>query len=529
MSKDPGPLKWSLHANSPRDKLNTLIGWKEIARYLGKSVRTVQRWEKDLELPTQRRGESVSAMQHDIDVWRATVWDALAANSEVRRSSSKDIGQDTIWERVLRRVERRVNPHSFATWFSPTRQERLEDGRLLVSVPTRLFCKRLAETYGELLQSVLNEIDQPDLVLEFVVSDQFWSSQDIAQPSSDRGDAGLNVRLNPRYTFETFVVGSSNQFAHAAAIAVSLQPAKSYNPLFLYGGVGLGKTHLMQAIGNALHKRNPNLRVAYMSSEKFTNEVISAIRMERMAAFRDRFRSLDVLMIDDVQFMATRERTQEEFFHTFNALYDDQKQIIISADCPPKRISSIEERLRSRFEWGLIADFQPPDLETKIAILQKKAEAERAYIPSDVTEYIAQSVKSNIREVEGALIRLLAYTALTGTEINLDTARRVLHDIIEPQEKRFSIERIQEEVGLQLGVDKKEFKKRDDAKNIALARQIAIFLARRLTPASVLEIGRQFGGRTEASVLNAIEKIEQRCRTDKDFDEAMNAIIQCFE
>ena len=273
-----------------------------------------------------------------------------------------------------------------------------------------------------------------------------------------------NPQLNSRYTFDTFIVGASNQFAHAAALAVAEQPSKSYNPLFLYGGVGLGKTHLMQAIGHSLKRRNPGIRLTYISAEKFTNEVIASIRFERMAAFRDRFRTMDVLMVDDIQFIATRERTQEEFFHTFNALYDQQKQIVISSDCPPKEISSIEERLRSRFEWGLIADIQSPDLETKIAILQKKAENDRVRLPSDVAEYIARAIKSNIRELEGALIRLMAYASLTGVEINLQTAQQVLKNIIDTQDKKVTIEQIQKRVGEHFGLRAQDLKVRSNAR-----------------------------------------------------------------
>src|SRR5271156_2026463 len=273
-----------------------------------------------------------------------------------------------LWDKILQHTERRVNPHSFATWFRPTRLERSEEDRLVVRVPTRLFCKRLTETYGQLLQAVLTELGRPQLQLEFFCAEAEPLTVNPPSPQAKLDFDAVNHQLNPRYTFESFIVGASNQFAHAAAMAVADQPSKSYNPLFLYGGVGLGKTHLMQAIGHTLKRRNPSLRLTYISAEKFTNEVIASIRLERMAAFRDRFRNMDVLMVDDIQFIATRERTQEEFFHTFNALYDQQKQIVVSSDCPPKEISSIEERLRSRFEWGLIADIQPPDLETKIAI-----------------------------------------------------------------------------------------------------------------------------------------------------------------
>ena len=353
-----------------------------------------------------------------------------------------------LWDKILQHTERRVNPHSFATWFRPTRLDKIEGDHLTVRVPTRLFCKRLTETYGQLLQAVLTEIGKPQTHLEFVCAES--EPVQVAAPVSPQAkldfDAVTN-QLNARYTFDSFIVGASNQFAHAAAVAVAEQPSKSYNPLFLYGGVGLGKTHLMQAIGHTLKRRNPALRLTYISAEKFTNEVIASIRFERMAGFRDRFRNMDVLMVDDIQFIATRERTQEEFFHTFNALYDQQKQIVISSDCPPKEISSIEERLRSRFEWGLIADIQPPDLETKIAILQKRAESERVQLPDDVAEYIARAIKSNIRELEGALTRLMAYASLTGATVNLATAQQVLKNIIDTQEKKVTIEQIQKRVG----------------------------------------------------------------------------------
>jgi len=434
-----------------------------------------------------------------------------------------------LWDKILLHTERRVNPHSFATWFRPTRMERLEEDRLIVRVPTRLFCKRLTETYGQLLQAVITEIGKPQLQLEFVCADAEPAAANAAAAAQAKLDfESVAHQLNPRYTFDSFIVGASNQFAHAAAVAVAEQPSKSYNPLFLYGGVGLGKTHLMQAIGHALKKRNPALRLTYISAEKFTNEVIASIRFERMAAFRDRFRNMDVLMVDDIQFIATRERTQEEFFHTFNALYDQQKQIVISSDCPPKEISSIEERLRSRFEWGLIADIQPPDLETKIAILQKKAESERAQVPDDVAEYIARSIKSNIRELEGALIRLLAYSSLTGADLNLATAQQVLKNIIETHEKKVTIEQIQKRVSEVFGLRAQDLKMRSNSKVISYPRQVAMFIVKQLTSASLPEIGRQFGGKHHTTVLHSINKIEGLRQSDKDLNKIINRLLDSF-
>jgi chromosomal replication initiator protein len=438
---------------------------------------------------------------------------------------------NTLWDKILQQVERRVNPHSFATWFRPTRQERAEDNRIVVRVPTKLFSKRLKETYGDILKAVLVEIGRPQLILDFI-SVEAEPAPGIA-PTSPSPQAKLdfestNNQLNQRYTFESFIVGASNQFAHAAAKAVAEQPSKSYNPLFLYGGVGLGKTHLMQAIGHDLKKRNPALRLTYLSAEKFTNEVIASIRFERMAALRDRFRNMDVLMVDDIQFIATRERTQEEFFHTFNALYDQQKQIVISSDCPPKEISAIEERLRSRFEWGLIADIQPPDLETKIAILQKKAESERVHLPDDVAEYIARAIKSNVRELEGALIRLMAYASLTDVQINLQTAQQVLKNLIETQEKKVTIEQIQRAVGEHFGLRAQDLKVRSNSRVIAFPRQVAMFLVKQLTSASLPEIGKQFGGKHHTTVLHSIHKIEALRQVDKDFNKTLNRLLDSF-
>jgi len=435
----------------------------------------------------------------------------------------------SIWDKILQHAERRVNPHSFATWFRPTRQERAEDDRLVVRVPTRLFCKRLTETYGELLQAVLVEVGRPGMALEFICAESEPVAPHPAQGSQARLDFdSSDTQLNPRYTFDKFIVGKSNQFAHAAATAVAEQPSKSYNPLFLYGGVGLGKTHLMQAIGHALKRRNPAMRLTYISAEKFTNEVIAAIRFERMPGFRERFRNMDVLMVDDIQFIARAERTQEEFFHTFNALYDQQKQIVISSDCPPKEISAIEERLRSRFEWGLIADIQMPDLETKIAILQKKADSEHVHLPDDVAEFIARAIKSNIRELEGALIRLIAFSSLTGAEINQVTAQQVLKNIIETQEKKVTIEQIQKRVGEHFGMRAQDLKIRSNSKVIAFPRQIAMFLVKQLTTASLPEIGKQFGGKHHTTVLHSINKIESLRQKDKDLNRTINRLMDSF-
>src|ERR1700690_1052089 len=434
-----------------------------------------------------------------------------------------------LWDKILQDSERRVNPHRFATWFRPTRLERAEEDRLVIRVPTRLFCKRLTETYGQLIQAVLTELGRPQLQLEYLCAETQPVTASVVPPPQAKLDFdAVAHQLNPRYLFETFIVGASNQFAHAAALAVAEDPSRPYNPLFLFGGGGMGKTHLMQAVGHLIKKRNPAVRLTYISAEKFTNEVINSLRFDRMLSFREKFRSVDVLLVDDIQFIAGKERTQEEFFHTFNALYELQRQIVISSDCPPKEISAIEERLRSRFEWGLIADIQPPDLETKIAILQKKAESERVVIPDDVAEYIARAIKSNVRELEGALTRLIAYASLTGSILNLITAQQVLRNIIATQEKRITIDLIQKKVGEQFGLREQDLKVRSNTKAIAFPRQIAMYLVKQLTSASLPEIGRQFGGKHHTTVLHSINKIDALRRNDKDLNRTINRLMDSF-
>jgi chromosomal replication initiator protein len=339
------------------------------------------------------------------------------------------------------------------------------------------------------------------------------------------GTAGLN----PRYTFESFIVGSSNQFAHAASRAVAEAPSRSYNPLYIYGGVGLGKTHLMHAIGHYVLSHDHGLKLTYISSERFMNEMINALRFDRVLDFRERYRSVDVLLVDDIQFLAGKEGTQTEFFHTFNALYDSQKQIVVSSDCPPHEIPSLEERLRSRFEWGLIADIQSPDLETKVAILKKKAEAEAIPLPDDVAIYIAGKIKSNIRELEGSLIRLVAYASLTGVEITLPLAQDVLRNILDHEDKAVTIDMIQKFVADYYNLRPAELKSRNNSKSISMPRQVAMYLCKSLTHASLPEIGRCFGGKHHSTVIHSIRKVEDLRKKDLAFNSLIGTFIEGFK
>jgi len=428
-----------------------------------------------------------------------------------------------LWDEILAKVESKVNRHSFATWFRPTSYLSLDGSRLLVGVPNAQFREWLTKNYQGVLAEALQELGRANVHVIF---------EEAAEPSPSEGTAPAPERdsssLNPKYTFDSFVVGSSNQFAHAAARAVAEIPSKSYNPLFIYGGVGLGKTHLMHAIGHYIQARQKRLKLLYISADRFINEMINAIRFDRLPAFRQKYRSIDVLLVDDIQFIAGKDRTQEEFFHIFNALHDAQKQIVISSDCPPRQIPTLEERLHSRFEWGLIADIQPPDIETKVAILRKKAEAERVEIPENVALFIASKVRTNIRELEGSLIRLIAYASLTGRDIDLALTQEVLKDLLHTEEKPITIEMIQKFVADHYNVKLTDLKAKNNAKSVVVPRQIAMYLTKTLTGASLPEIGKEFGGKHHSTVIHSIRKIEDLRKKDGDFNTIITNFLEGF-
>ncbi len=442
-----------------------------------------------------------------------------------------------VWQKVLNSLEEKVDPQNFDTWLKPTRLNHVKDSVAFVDVPNEIFKEWILENVMDEINRSIVEAGAEIARFEFQVQPSSNTSEGAMKSSrpyrvplqTSLDFDSIDHQLNPKYTFESFVVGSSNQFAHAAARAVAESPSKAYNPLFIYGGVGLGKTHLMHAIGHLIKRHNSKARLTYVSTDKFTNDVISSLRYDKMVSFREKYRNVDTLLIDDIQFIAGKERTQEEFFHLFNALYETQKQIVISSDCPPKDIPTIEERLKSRFEWGLIADIQPPDLETKIAILQKKAESEKVKIPDNVAMFIAGKIKSNIRELEGSLIRLVAYCQLKGLEITVDVAQQVLRSILDSHEKRVTIEIIQKAVAEQFGLKISDLKSKNNSKSIAYPRQIAMFLAKQLTTASLPEIGREFNGKHHTTVLHSIHKIEELRKTDKDLNRLINKLTSSFQ
>jgi chromosomal replication initiator protein len=432
------------------------------------------------------------------------------------------------WQEVQNYLKTKVNPQSYQTWLKPTRYSRAEGETLVVRVPNQEFLEWIQDHYNANIQEALEKLRLGFSGIRYeleVLPEKKSSGNGESKPQQGKLDfESVDHQLNARYTFDTFVVGSCNQFAHAAARAVAETPAKAYNPLFLYGGVGLGKTHLMQAVGHLMKQRQRELRLAYVSSEAFTNDVINSLRYDRMVSFRDKYRNVDVLLMDDIQFIAGKERTQEEFFHTFNTLYEAQKQVVISSDQPPKDIPGLEERLRSRFAWGLTADLQPPDTETKRAILAKKSEDQGVKLPEPVGEFIATRIKTSVRDLEGALTRLIAYSSLTGAEISLPMAQQVLKNILDLEQRRVSIEHIQRLVCQEFGLSLTQLKAKDNSHAVAYPRQVAMYLSKELTPASLPQIGREFGGKHHTTVLHSIQKIDQLRKTDRDLNRLLNRL-----
>jgi chromosomal replication initiator protein len=431
---------------------------------------------------------------------------------------------EAVWQHVLEHIRRNITEVEYHTWFERIRPLGIREGVLELAAPTSFALDWIKRHYTPLIQEALGLLGAqvPRFELLVVPGAAQPVQVDIFQaaPQADQGKS----KLNPKYTFENFVVGPNNNLAHAAAVAVAESPGKAYNPLFIYGGVGLGKTHLMHAVGHSVAKRFPSLKIEYVSTETFTNELINAIREDRMAEFRERYRSVDLLLVDDIQFIAGKERTQEEFFHTFNALFEAHKQIILSSDRPPKDILTLEARLRSRFEWGLITDIQPPDLETRIAILKMNAEQRGLRIGEDVLEYIARQVTSNIRELEGALMRVVAYASLNGVELTRQVAAKALSDIFAPREVEVDPQEIVRVVAEHFGLRPEDLVGGGRRKEVVLPRQMAMFLVRELTRASLPEIGQLFGGRDHTTVLYAIQKVQELSESDREVQAILRAL-----
>ena len=450
------------------------------------------------------------------------------------------------WLQILAALEKKVIRQSFDTWLKPTRFSHATGRTLYVRVPSPEF-QHIGEKYADLIQEAIDAhtLEFDDVCFVTAETDPSVPPQrkdggfgpvpahaptapepvmNQRLPRQGQFDWSTAAQLNPRYTFDAFVIGNGNQFARAAALAVAERPSRAYNPLFLYGGVGMGKTHLMHAIGHEVKRRQPVANICYVSAEKFTNEMITSLRNDRMTSFRDRFRSMDVLLIDDIQFIAQKERTQEEFFHTFNALHENMRQIVIASDRPPKELAEIEDRLRSRFEWGLIADIQPPDLETKVAILQKKAESDQVVLPTDVALFIASNVRTNVRELEGAMTRLVAWCQHNHMEITLASTQQCLKQFIDMQVRKVTIEAIQRAVAEQFGMKVADLKQKNNSRNVVVPRQIAMYLAKQMTEASLPEIGRQFGNKHHTTVMHSIGKIDEQRRTDKDLHRTLNKL-----
>jgi len=435
-----------------------------------------------------------------------------------------------LWSQVLLEVQKKVDAHSFETWFEPTTFIGQEQDALYVKVPNSYFKDWLSFHYSALINEASEKLFGKAFEVKYIFDDASFTFKRNS-PDERRTKFGglLNPNLNPNYTFETFVVGSCNQFAHAAALAVSKNPARSYNPLYIYGGSGLGKTHLMNAIGHTTLRNDPRQKILYITTEKFMNDLINHLQYGKVLDFRQKYRSIDVLLIDDIHNLSGKDRTKEEFFHTFNHLYDNQKQIVISSDCPPKEIPALEERFRSRFEWGLIADLKPPDIETRVAILNKKADLENVRLPETVSLFIADKVHSNIRELEGYLRRVVAYASLKGESIEIDLAKEALKDLLDSSARVVTVEKIQKVVCHKYKIKPAQLKSKNNSPKIAFPRQVAMYLAKELTGASLPEIGKKFGGKHHTTVIHSLRKIEKLRHDNAEFDKEINSLVHFIE
>ncbi len=441
-----------------------------------------------------------------------------------------------LWDEALKDIQKKLSKPSFDTWLKATSAHALEADTLTITAPNEFARDWLESRYSHLIEDTIKELTGSVLAIKFIIPQNKQDDEDFDMNQLKKKSGQKQVpqsfeqqksMLNSKNTFDTFVIGTGNRFAHAASLAVAEAPAKAYNPLFIYGGVGLGKTHLMHAIGHYVIEHNSDAKVVYLSSEKFTNEFINSIRDNKTGNFRDKYRNVDVLLIDDIQFLAGKEQTQEEFFHTFNTLHEEFKQIVISSDRPPKEIPTLEDRLRSRFEWGLITDITPPDLETRIAILRKKAKADGLDMPNEVMLYIANQIDTNIRELEGALIRVVAYSSLTNQDVNVDLAAEALKDIIpSAKPKVITIKDIQLAVGEEYQVRLEDFSAKKRTKSIAFPRQIAMYLSRELTDYSLPKIGEEFGGRDHTTVIHAHEKISKLLASDRDLQNSIKQLAE---
>ncbi|MDD8025261.1 MAG: chromosomal replication initiator protein DnaA [Acidobacteriota bacterium] len=430
------------------------------------------------------------------------------------------------WLQVLREVQKKVDANSFETWFEPTAFIGQDGESLYIKVPNAYFKDWLSFHYSGVINEAGKAALGKALEIKYIFDDAAFSFK-RNPPDERRTRFGnlLNPNLNPNYSFDTFVVGNCNQFAHAAALAVSKNPARAYNPLYIYGGSGLGKTHLMNAIGHAALQNDPRLKILYITTEKFMNDLVNHLQYGKILDFRQKYRSIDVLIMDDIHTLGGKDRTKEEFFHTFNHLYDNQKQIVISSDCPPKEIANLEERFRSRFEWGLIADLKPPDIETRIAIIKKKAEQEGVVLPEGVALFIADKVHSNIRELEGYLRRVVAYASLKGEPIELDLARESLKDLLDSTARVVNIDKIQKLVCHTYKIKPAQLKSKNNSPKVSFPRQIAMYLAKELTDSSLPEIGKKFGGKHHTTVLHSVRKIERMRQDSPEFDKEINSLI----